>query len=68
MRVCAKYKEPLSEVGIRKEDGRGCEESCSERCHSGFEKDVSAPGLSGYATSSIAWDNAKRKDQTKKER
>ena len=61
MRACAKNKEPLSGVGRRKEDGHGCEEFCSERCHSGFEKDVgefeeqmqkikhsSALGLSGF--------------------
>jgi len=68
LRASGKYKEQLSGVGIRKEDGHGCEESCSERCHSGFEKDMSAPGLSGYVISSIARGNAKRKDQTKKER
>ena len=48
MRAHAKNKEPLSGVGIRKEDGHGCEESCSARCHSGFAKDTSAPGLSGF--------------------
>ena len=48
MRASGKHKEPLSGVGIRKEDGHGCEEFCSARCYSGFTKDVSAPGLSGF--------------------
>lgn len=48
MRASDKYKAPLSGVGVRKEDGHRCEESCSERCYRGFTKDVSAPGLSGF--------------------
>lgn len=48
MRTSDKYKAPLSGVGVRKEDGHRCEGSCSERCYSGFTKDVPTPGLSGF--------------------
>ena len=48
MRASDTHKAPLPGGGIRKEDGHRCEESCSERCYSGFTKDVSAPGLSGF--------------------
>ncbi len=48
MRTSDKHKEPLPGIVVRKKDGHRCEESCSARCHSGFAKDTSVPGLSGF--------------------